>query len=234
MYFKYSHLVNINKGARRNDSDLKFKYKYKQHHHVSLDGEFKADCQIWIEFFQGELATVVNRPMVDILGQLRTSKDIQYSLDASASAKQGFGYGCVLNYCWIQGNWNPEFILAEKPSIEYLELFALCMGIRTWEDSIELTNCQVAIFCDNIAVVHMINSMTSGCANCMFLICLLALNNLKFNRRLSARYISMKDNFALSRGQLSRFRKLRPYMRMHADPPSTVIWAPEKVWLKSV
>ena len=71
----------------------------------------------------------------------------------------------------------------------------MCMGILTWEDSIELTNCGVAIFFDNMAVVHMINSMTSGCANCMFLIHLLALNNLKFNCHLSARYISTKDNF---------------------------------------
>ena len=101
MYSKYSHLVNINKGARRNDSDLKFMYKYKQHYHVRLDGEFKADYRIWIEFLQGELATVVNQPMVDILGQLRMLKDIQFSSDASASAKQGFGYGCVLNDCWI-------------------------------------------------------------------------------------------------------------------------------------
>ena len=153
MYAKYSHLVNINKGARRNETDLKFTYKYMQHYHVRLDCEFRADCQIWMDFLQGELATVVNRLMVDILGQLNMSKDIQFSLDKqcktvqnSASAKQGYGYGCVLKDRSIRGSWNADFILTEKPSIEYLKLFALCMGIFTWENTSELTNCRVAIF----------------------------------------------------------------------------------------
>ena len=216
---------------KHEDTMKKMRFKYKQHYHVRLDTEFKLDCMVWINFLEGDLWSVVNRPMVDVLGTLNTSRDIKFSSDASAAPT--LGYGCVLNKRWIHGDWETEFLLKNKPSIEYLELYALCMGIFTWEDSEELINCRVSVFCDNMAVVHMINSMMSGCPNCVFLICLLALNNLKFNRRVSARYISTKDNYlsdALSRRQMKWFRRMGTMMNEHPDTPSNLIWPMSKAW----
>ena len=60
----------------------------------------------------------------------------------------------------------PSFRL-ENPSIEYLELFALAAGLLTWRDEPELKNRQITIFCDNQAVVDMINDMSSKCGKCM-------------------------------------------------------------------
>ena len=45
-----------------------------------------------------------------------------------------------------------------------------------------------------MAVVHMINKMTSGSKHCMKLIRVLVLNGLQFNRRLSAKFVDTKSN----------------------------------------
>ena len=82
MYSKYSEVVNFG-GSPKNTNE----YKLKQHHHVRLDQEFKLDCKIWLEFLtdDDELQSVINRPMVDVLGNLATSTDIKFYSDASAS-----------------------------------------------------------------------------------------------------------------------------------------------------
>ena len=90
MYAKYSKVVNTG-GAPQNANQ----FKIKQHHHVKLDKEFKLDCQIWLEFLDGDLRQVVDRPMIDLFSQPNSSVDIGFSLDASAS-KQSGGFGAIL------------------------------------------------------------------------------------------------------------------------------------------
>ena len=64
--------------------------KLKDHHHVSLDSEFKADCQIWLYFLRDSPATTAyNRPFIDLLGQL-TATDVLFYADASATRTLGF------------------------------------------------------------------------------------------------------------------------------------------------
>ena len=95
-----------------------------------------------------------------------------------------------------------------KPGIAYLELFALTVGILVWQSEPELKDSRVILHCDNISVVHMVNSLTSSCKNCMVLIRLLTINNLLYSRRLTDVYVNMKDNGlsdALSRNQMKTF-----------------------------
>ena len=169
--------------------------------------------------------------MVDVLSPAETAEDICFFSDSSTS--NNLGFGCILQDHWIKGFWGKEFMAAQNPSIEFLELFALCAGVFTWQDHPDLLNCRVVVFCDNMAVVHMINNLMSGCANCMGLIRLLTLNNLKFNRRISTKFVSTKDNFladALSRDQMLRFRRLGPHMRCEPDTICERIWPVSKVW----
>ena len=226
MYSKYSSVVNFG-GTPLNAAE----YKLKQHHHVKLDAEFKFDCSIWLEFLQGHLRDVVSRPMVDLLSKAQNSEDICFYSDASAL--EVLGFGALLDTQWIQATWNTDFILRNRPSIEYLELFALCAGVFTWRE--QMTNCRIAIFCDNMGVVHMINNMVSSCPQCMVLIRLLILDGLKYNRRITAKYVSTKSNFladALSRGQMTRFRKLGPHMNPEPSKLPEEIWPMEKMWRK--
>ena len=174
MYTKYSEVINFG-GTPRNS----YQYKLKQHHHVKIDAEFKTDCRIWLDFLEGEMQHVVNRPMVDLLGICNTSTDIRFYSDDSAS--KSLGFGAVLNNIWIRGDWG-SFMEECSPSIEYLELFMLCAGVLTWRMHEDLINTRITVFCDNQVVVQMINNNTSSCKNCMFLLRLLTIDGLQNNR----------------------------------------------------
>ena len=173
MYSKFAHIIN-----KQEDSRL------KAHHHVRLDREFRADCLVWKNFLRLKNASVVNRPMVD-LSLIRSAKEIGFYSDASAN--ENLGFGCIYRDQWIWGRWEADYIRKNWPSIEYLELYALCAGLFTWEK--ELQNARIIIGCDNKTVVFMINKLTSSCKKCMQLTRMITLNGLKHNRRVFARHL---------------------------------------------
>ena len=169
--------------------------------------------------------------MVNVLGTGIDARDISFYSDASASPTLGFG--AILGEKWIQGNWDTCFMLKHEPSIEFLEMFALCTGVLTWQKEDILQNNTILLWCDNMVVVHMVNNLTSSCTNCMQLLRILVLNRLKFNRKLIVKYVSTKDNFladSLSRRQMTRFRKPGPHMNQMACEISSNIWPMSKVW----
>ena len=106
---------------------------------------------------------------------------------------------------WTYGLWSDELI-SREPSIEFLELFALVVALVILEN--ELVNRCIVIFCNNQAVVAMVNNTPSSCLSCMNLIRILVLNGLKFNTRVSVRYVKSKQNplaDSLSRNRMDIF-----------------------------
>ena len=206
------------------------KSKLTPYHHVTLDSNFRADCKTWIKFLDhGNLQRVVARPMLDIT-MFKTSTQISFFTDASAGFEKGFG--CVYGKRWTYGKWEKDFIQNFEPSIEFLELYALVVGILTWEK--ELSNCRIIIHCDNQAVVGMVNKLTSSCKRCLHLIRILVLNGLIFNRRVSVVYIKSSDNKlsdALSRGDLTRFRREGPHMNQFPDPINPQVESAQQLFL---
>ena len=205
--------------------------KLKRHHHVRLDGEFKLDCEIWRTFLANHEDTAVCRPMVDLTTSV-TMEQLNFYSDARANRRLGFG--AVFNNQWLFAQWEDSFIENCKPTIEYLELFAVTAAVMTWGHQLE--HLRVIIFCDNQAVVGIINNMSSSCGNCMRLLRLLTLNNLIFNRRIFAKYVRSVDNDlsdALSRLQFNRFWRLAP-STMNAEPSiiSPVVWPALRIWGK--
>ena len=160
---------------------------------MHLDSELKEDCKVWLQFLSDpELSKVMCRPMVDLFGLAAMSRELCFYSDASAA--KNLGFGCILNSRWIQGYWPADFIACES-SIEVLELYVMTAGLLTWRNQPELNNCHIIVFCDNMAVVQMINNMTSGCKTCMKLLRLITLSGLKHNLRVSARFVPTKLNF---------------------------------------
>ena len=99
----------------------------------------------------------------------------------------------------------------------------------------DLQNRKIVLFCDNIAVVHMINNSTSNCRNCMILVRIIVLESLVCNSRVFARYVKSKDNGkadALSRLQFDRFKQLSggSMNEKPSELPSS-IWPINKIWL---
>ena len=205
------------------------KFKLKQYHHVRLDREFKFDCQVWMLFLSHKLTKVVARPMVDLSTTILATQLNFYS-DASANPRLGFG--AVFADHWLFNQWEPGYISNGKPSIEYLELYAVCAAILTW--GYKLKNSRIVVFCDNAAVVQMINQSSSTCQNCMYLIRLLTLSGLIDNRRVFAKHVYGINNEladSLSRLKFDKFWKKAPLsMDPEPTPVSKLIWPASYIW----
>ena len=164
------------------------------------------------------------RPFIESL-ELPADKIFMYS-DASGK----IGYRALCNTSWMWGQW-PESFLEEEPSIEFLELFGLVAEVLVWIR--HFANRKVRLFCDNMSVVQMVNNDSSHCHNCMILIRLLVLESLKWNTRVSAKYVDTKSNGladSLSRMDFRRFRKLGLQIENNATDIPSEIWPVWKVW----
>ena len=217
MYVKFTGLQN-SKGE-----------SLKPHHHIKLDREFKSDCRTWKHFLT-DLDSVV-RPFID-LSAFITAEQLQFFMDASANPV--FGYGAIFGDRWLFGQWEKDFIKTYDPSIEFLELFALCAGVMTWSTLPTLQRKRVVIFCDNISVIYMVNNLTSGCLQCMKLLRLLTLSNLKSDRGVFVRHIEGRKNSlsdALSRQNLTKFFNLAPpTINKYPDNITDQLWPLTKIW----
>ena len=142
-------------------------------------------------------------------------------------------------YCkehWFQKRWDQEWINAESPSIEYLELMGVVVSVFLFAD--DFINSRICLFCDNQAMVSMINNATSSCKNCMVLIRLLTLRSLESNVRVFAHFVDTKQNYfadALSHFQDACFWFLAEKYGHHFNTKGLEIpdelWPIQKLWI---
>ena len=162
----------------------------KHYHHVKIDNEFKDDCRVWLSFLENVRDRSICRPFIDLYA-FENSQPLDFHTDASKGVSKGIG--CVFGKFYTWGQWDPDFIklynpsieyleLLYNPSIEYLELLSLTVGVLVWSSLLQ--NKRIIIYCDNQAVVQMVNNSSSSRHNCMVLIRKLVLDNLISNRRL--------------------------------------------------
>ena len=203
-------------------------------HHLNVTRELKSDLKTWLVFLTTDL-TVYSRPFFNYSKE-KYFRDIEFATDASANPNLGAGGICGSRYFVFQ--WDEEFIVANSPSINYLELFAVTVGILAWLK--DFNNQLVTLLCDNTSVVHMVNSFSSKCKNCMVLLRLIAFHNIKHNIRIQMEYVKSKDNLfpdLLSRMKYNVFReKAREHNRYFegkCTPIPSELWPMEKVWLKN-
>ena len=214
--------------TRRMYASIQYKCRnLKQHHHISLNHEFHQDCLVWAQFLsqKDQISQAFYRPFID-LSVVVDADEIGFYTDSSANKNLGFG-GVISDWEWFFGQWEDGYITEELgPSIEYLELLAVCIGLFIWTD--QISNKRVQIHCDNVAVVYMINKTSSACKHCMHLIHLLVLRSLTFNFTVFAKYVKSKDNDqadSLSRLQFEHFRKLAPKRNRFSSGATETIMA---------
>ena len=200
----------------------------KPHHHVKITAEHKLDLATW-KFFL-EMPEAYCRAFIQ--PELLMAEVLDMYSDASRNFKLGFGAFCGTE--WSFGQWDYDFCEEQQPSIEYLELFAVVVGVMNWLKLFK--NKKIVLFCDNEAVVSMINNTTSKCKNCMVLIRMIVLESLVCNSRVFARYVKSKDNGkadALSRLQWGRFRQLSEgKMNPTSTPIPSCLWPMNRIWIK--
>lgn len=184
----------------------------KQHYHIRVTQEMKLDLGMWKGFLRQEGNVV--RPFIDF-AMNKNIREIPMTSDAAKSSACGFA-ACLVDhesrklfFCYDQ--WEAGLLDLYDPSIQFLELFALTVGILIF--SKKISNARVRIHCDNQSVVHMVNNTTSSCKHCMILIRLLTLTALHHNVVYEAKYIKSEDNDLsdkLSRLELENFKSLAP------------------------
>ena len=222
MYNKYS--APLDKKGR----------KLKHYHHITIDAEFQRDCEVWQLFLNNAESSVLTRPFVDFENSRFTfsADTIQFTTDASAN--EVLGFGCYFQGEWSFGQWEQGFVKNNSPSIEYLELYALLVGVFIRQR--KLVNGRYVIFCDNEAVVHMVNAGVSKCSQCMYLLRMLTLNNLLYNRRIFVKHITSRNNYlsdCLSSLKIDQFFKLAPpsISRLPEKLPEE-LWPLSRLWQK--
>ena len=157
--------------------------KLKPHHHVKVTAEVKNDLRFWEKFLDHPSA--VCRPFSDF--QANDGRLIQTSFHTDTSGSELLGCGGWCDNNWFSQQWDANFIRTKKPSIAYLELYALTVGILLWAKRFQ--NSTIQIQCDNKSVVGMVNNTTSNCHNCMVLIRIIVMETLVHNVRLKVKYL---------------------------------------------
>ena len=198
------------------------------HHHVVVKQENKMDLAIWQKFLMHP--DIFCRPFIDY--KERTSEDILMYSDASGSFLKGYGAWCQHSY--LYGQWDLDFMRKHRPSIEFLELYALTAGILAWIHRFQ--NMRVTLFCDNKSVRDMVNSSSSKCKNCMLLIRLVVMKCLVNNVHIRIKYVESKKNDfanALSRLEWGKIEKLKHKFNIDDKPTiiSNDLWPMNKVWM---
>ena len=206
-------------------------FQLKQYHHVYLDKEFVEDCKVWKYFLNNLVSSKLCRPFLD-WEKFKTSKLLNFYSDASGK----IGMGAVYGNHYIVLEWNKTFIEKSKPSIEYLELYALVAAVVTWGPM--LRDLRAIIFCDNQAMRDMINTGTASVLDCLTLVRLLVLQNLKWNSRIFIKYVESAKNIladSLSRKNFQEFWENAPdTMYKNPDPIPDWLLPPEKFWFKDL
>ena len=184
-----------------------------------------------MEFLDNE--EVYSRPFFEFDSNVSFTP-LEFYTDASRNKHLGCGGICGENWYILQ--WDNKFIAETQPSIAYLELYGLTIGILSWLK--QYKNKRICVFCDNQSVVSMVNKTTSSCKNCMVLIRIIVLHCLHHNVKLKVAYVeSQKNTYAdhLSRMRYKQFRQLarkenRTFVKQPTPIPD-IIYPMSKIWL---
>ncbi|XP_029452675.1 kinesin heavy chain-like [Rhinatrema bivittatum] len=123
---------------------------WKQHHYLQVSKEIREDFRIWSSFlvyFNG-VSVIQGRPL--------SSKDLNIQTDASG----GWGFGALCQGAWCAEPWPEEWNKKGlTKNITFLELFPIWVTLVLW--SAKLKNRHIIFWCDNQAVVHVLNAQSS-------------------------------------------------------------------------
>ena len=190
------------------------------------------DLEMWQKFLMNQSAFC--RPFIDFQDSWNAVK-LNFYTDSAKSAKLGCGGICGRS--WFSRQWSTGLIEDLDPSIEYLELYAVTVGVLLWIK--RFPNRRVILFCDNKSCVDMINLTSSRCKNCLVLLRIIVLEAMTWNVRIFCRHVKGKNNKLedfLSRLRIDLFRKeikksKLPKVEKFSTEIPDEIWPVNKIWI---
>ena len=180
------------------------------HHHIRLSKAARLDLQWWREF----LFSWHGRSFL-LFPEWQPIPDLHITTDAAGA----LGYAGILGTHWFALPWPYEIA---QLHITFKELFPIAVAFYIWGKL--WSRRRVLLFCDNDAVVSIINSGTSKDQAVMFLLRRMFLVAAQSSFTFRASHLPGKVNLladALSRFRFQTFRQLHP----DADPQPTEVSA---------
>ena len=184
----------------------------KPHQHVYLTKEIKDDLRMWQNFLSDGVNTYY-KPFFRF-SEVISSIELDWYTDAATTK----GFGGYNDQEWFIGDWPDEFVEKRNVHINFLELYAVTVGIMLWLQ--KYRNKNIVIFCDNMSVIHMLNKGVSKCKSCMVLLRLITLKSMQCNTMISAKHISTDLNIysdLLSRLEYKQFKRSLSRMEKKFD-----------------
>lgn len=175
----------------------------KPHFRIRMNSQARLDLNAWCEFIDN-----FNGKSMFINDDWQNSHKLNLYTDAAGK----FGYGAVFGTKWFYGTWE-DLSLQQDYNITFKELFPIVIAVETWGQA--LANQSILFHSDNIAVVEIINKISSKDTSVMCLVRRLVLACLRHNILFQAQHIPGKINTLpdlLSRLQVQKFLGLAPYM----------------------
>lgn len=175
----------------------------KPHFRIRMNSQARLDLNAWCEFIDN-----FNGKSMFINDDWQNSHKLNLYTDAAGK----FGYGAVFGTKWFYGTWE-DLSLQQDYNITFKELFPIVIAVETWGQA--LANQSILFHSDNIAVVEIINKISSKDTSVMCLVRRLVLACLRHNILFQAEHIPGKINTLpdlLSRLQVQKFLGLAPYM----------------------
>lgn len=170
----------------------------KSHHHIRLSGESRKDLKMWLSFIQHFNGITMMSPDIWF-----NSETIRLFSDAAKTK----GYSIILENAWCANAWADS----EDYHITVLELYPIVLAVLMWGNKLRDKN--ILFFCDNLAVVNILNKQTSKDPVIMTLVRKFVLKCLYHNINFHLKHIAGRKNVvsdALSRLQIQKARHLQP------------------------
>lgn len=200
----------------------------KQHHHLKVDTEMREDLMVWKDFLK--LNQALCRPFLDFSSTL-IAEDLDFYTDASRSQKLA-AFGLVFGDEWTYGEFPRWASVTDQVNIQTLEMYALMVGIVLFAE--KLATRRVKVYCDNQAVVGMVNNGTSRCKTCMKFIRMITEATMRHQVRVFVQYVKSLDNTRadpLSRLDFRKFWDQSPKsVRKHPIQLPHSLWPIRPEW----
>ena len=181
-------------------------------HYIKIDQEARIDLKAWSHFL-----SEYNGVSLLLKTEWLSSSKLKIQIEAS-----NLGFAAIFDNEWLMG----EFTIKERLlNITVREFYPIAVAIDVWPECFR--NKFVLFFCDNEAVVHIINNQTSKDKKIMSVLRFLVIQCMKHNVVFRAKHVPGRDNQladCLSRLQVNRAHKLYPNLKRSSSnvPPA---WA---------
>lgn len=191
----------------------------KPYHMIRVNQGMKADLAVWQQFLKH-----FNGVTVICSGIWSSDSNLQLFTDSAGGFNGGFGIFFAGR--WAHSKWPTHWVFSDViRDMTFLELFPVYVSLLLWHPW--LSNKRILFHIDNMAVVQVLNTLTSKSTRVMNIVRKLVLLTLQHNITIKAQHIPTKLNKiadSISRSQWGKFRNLAP----EAEKWPTQL--PQQIW----